>query len=258
MKKLGKALGKNLWLIILVLIILTCVGMQFPFNFTYLFKPGVVLPNGGVINSEGRFYESFFMFIEKPNFRKSNDKVSASNPKEVNSYLEKLEQYTKEYDLKVFPEIKSKDKIFPVTSEGKDRILICGGNGESPRDGLFLYNTQGKLLHKSEFFGWDRYDQCFVSARFTDRLWIQIGSSGTSGELFMFEISILGDKIDVKNFGYGIKDEYPTYKIINHRTNPRMVQFRKPFLWHVYWLLRFLLFVALMLVLGLFLISRKL
>lgn len=257
MKRIGNVLGRHLWLIILVSIILTCVCKQFPFNFTYLFKPGIVLPNGGVINSEGRYYESFFMFIEKPNFRKTNNQISDHNPKEVNTYLEKMERYTKEYDLKVFPEIISMDKILPVTSEGKERILIWGGSEESPNHDLYLFDTQGKLLYKSDFFGGDRYYQCFVSAKFTDRLWIQIGSSGTSGFLYMFEISILGDKIDVKNFGYGIVHEYPTYKIINHRTNPRMVQFRKPFLWHVYWILLYLLFGLLILVLGLFLIRRK-
>jgi len=253
MKRIGSALGRHLWLIVLVFIILTCVCMQFPVNFTYLFKPGVVLPNGGVINSEGRFYESFFMFIEKPNFREPNSKISASNPKEVNSYLEKIEKYTKEYEAKLFPEIKKINRILPVSSEGKERILILGGSEEY--NGLFMFDTQHKLLHKNAFCC--STSQWFVSANFTDRLWAQDGCPASFGFFHMFEISILGDKIDVKNFGYGIKDEYSTYKIINHQTNPRMILYRKAYVPLLNWILYFLLFEALILVLGLFLISRK-
>ena len=142
--------------------------------------------------------------------------------------------------------------IFPTSSEGKDRILIYGSNGKN--EGLYLFDTQHNLLHNSDFY---RGGQWFVSARFTDRLWVQDYWPGTSGFLYMYEISIAGDQIDIKNFGYGTKDKYPTYKIMNHRTNPRMVLYQKAYMWPIYWILYFLLFLSLMLVLGLFLISRS-
>jgi hypothetical protein len=256
MKRFWSATGKHLWLIILVIIVFVCVIKQFPANYKLLLKPGIVMPNGGVINSEGRFHESFFMFIEKPNFREPNNKISASNPKEVNSYLEKKERYTKEYDLKLFPEIKHMETIFPVTSEGKDRILIYGRYEEYGISNLYLYDTQGKLLHKNDFHGGG--GDYFVSAIFTDRLWVQISDSGNGGYLHTWEILIANDKIGTKYLGMGMEDEYHTFKIINHQTNPKMVLYRKAYVPLLNWILYFLLFEALMLVLGLFLISRKL
>lgn len=253
MKRLGRAVGKYLWLIILIIIIFVCVIKEFPANYKLLLNPGVVIPNGVLIDSKGHYFESFFMFIEKPNFRKSNDKVSASNPKEVNSYLEKMERYTKDYVLKLFPEIIYMYEVLPVTSEGKDRILIYGSKGKN--EGLYLFDTQHNLLHNSDFYGGEQW---FVSAKFKDRLWVQEYWGGTSGCLYMYEISIVNDKINIKNFGYGVECEYPTYKIMNHRTNPRMVLYQKAYMWPIYWILYFLLFLSLMLVLGLFLISRKL
>jgi hypothetical protein len=257
MKRLWRAVGRYLWLVILVLTFLTCVINEFPANYGLILKPGVVLPNGIITHSGGLFYDSFLLFIEKPSSKKLINKTSVFNPKEVNSYLQKMEQYTKDYDLSPYPEIKKIDRIFPVSSEGKERILILGCDENEYGDwSLYLFDTQHKLLHKSDFYG--GYVQYFISAKFTNRLWIQIGSSGTSGELYMYEISIANDKIDIKSHGYGIEYEYHTYKIMNHRTNPRMVLYQKAYVPLLNWILYFLLFEALMLVLGLFLISRKL
>jgi hypothetical protein len=253
MARLLRAIGKYLWLIILVIIIFVCVINEFPSNYALILKPGVVFPNGIITNSEGRYYESFFMFVEKPNFREPNNKISASNPKEVNSYLEKIEKYTKEYEAKLFPEIKKINRILPVSSEGKDRILILGGSEEY--NGLFMFDTQYKLLHKNAFCC--STSQWFVSANFTDRLWAQDGCPASFGFFHMYEISIANDKIDIKKIDYGSEHEYPTYKIMNHRTNPRMVLYQKAYAPLIYWFLYFLLFLSLILVLGLFLISRK-
>ena len=256
MKRLWSTIGRHLWLIILVLIIFVCVLKEFPANYGLILKPGVVLPNGIISNSEGRFYDSFLMFIEKPSSKKLINKTSIFNPKEVNSYLEKMERYTKDYNLNPYPEIKKIDRILPVSSEGKERILILGSNENKYGDwSLYLFDAQHNLLQKSDFYG--GYVQYFVSAKFTDRLWIQIGYDGTSGELYMYEISIVNDKIDIKSFGYGIDDEYNTFKIINHRTNPRMILYQKAYVPLLSWFLYFLLFESLMLVLGLFLISHK-
>ena len=201
------------------------------------------------------------MFIEEPNTKKVINQVDGSNPEVVNTYLEKMESYIKAYEINPYTPIQQIDRILPVSSEGKERILVLGSEEKEEhlfyRQGhLYLFDTQMNLLDRTEFNG--KFVQYFISANFTDRLWIQVGEPGSGGYLYMNEINIVQDKIERKHLGYGAEAEYHTYKIIHHRTNPRMALYRKAHVLLVYIIILLVLFNLFILVLGLFLISRKL
>jgi len=255
-QKVFQNILKHLWLIILLLVFLICFIKQFPCNYLLLFTPGYVVPKGIVSNSDGRFYESCMKFIEEPDPNKVINAVDSSNPKEVNAYLEKMERFEKTYESKPFPAMKQIDRILPVSSEGKDRILVLGSEDEVGfYRNLYLFDTEMNLLNRIEFNS--EYVQYFLSAHFTDRLWIQIGSSGIMGFLYMNEVFLVNDKIEIKSLGYGADGEYHTYKIINHNTNPQMFLYRKGYILLSYLIILLILFNVLILVLGLFLMSRN-
>lgn len=201
------------------------------------------------------------MFIEEPDTKKVINQVDGSNPEEVNIYLGKMESYINMYNTKPYTPIHQIDRILPASSEGKERILVLGSEEKEEHlfyrlGNLYLFDNQMNLLDRTEFEG--KFVQYFISANFTDHLWIQVGDPGSGGYLYMNEINIVKDKIEKKYLGYGAKAEYHTYKIIHHRTNPRMVLYRKAHVLLVYIIILLVLFNLLILVLGLFLISRKL
>lgn len=258
--KLG-SLSKYLWLIILLLVLLVCIIRQFPCNYSLLLKPGYVVPKGIITDTDGQFYESCMMFIEEPDTTKIINHVDGSNPKEVNAYLEKMESCRNTYHTKPYTPIHQIDRILPASSDGKERILVLGSEEEEEnllyRQGNFyLFDNQMNLLDRTEFEG--KFVQYFISANFTDRLWIQVGDPGSGGYLYMHEIFIVNDKIEIKHLGYGADCEYHTYKIINHHTNPRMYLYRKAHYPLAYIIILLILFNFFIFVLGLFLISRKL
>lgn len=200
-------------------------------NIIALFQPGITIPRGCITTTEGRFNESYLCFTEKPNFTQSTDESSPDLPDRINVYLELMKQGKYDQRLQNNSKIKHIDRIFPIKSDGQEWWLVVG---TGTLEGLFLLDAQFKLVEKADINGYSF--QYFLSATFPNKIWLQTGW-GTIGYVEMTEVSIKQGKIITKRigegadgcFGYG----YPTYKMVNIHSNPRMIiQRRKvPFLW---------------------------
>jgi hypothetical protein len=214
------------WLIFVILLY-SC----YTNNILALFQPGITIPRGCMTTSEGRFYESYLCFTEKPNFLQSTDKTSPDLPESINAYLELMKQDKNDPRLQNNPELKHIDRVFPIKSEGQEWWLVVRTG--SP-EGLFLLDSQFDVVEKADIYGYSF--QYFLSATFPNKIWLQT-VWGTIGYVEMIEVSIKQGKIITKQIGEGADGCfgycYPTYKIVNIHSNPRMIiQRRKvPFLW---------------------------
>jgi hypothetical protein len=203
-RKLLVSLG--VWMLIFL-----WIGIYF---FPYQHSTDIILPPGSRLPS--------FLFIED---------IGSFDPyffQSINAYKKKQNYYKEEYE-KRSNQLPDKIELFPISSNGQERVLVVGSEkGSKTKDySLYLYNTNFDLLEKKHLYG--LYFDFLVSANNSDRLWIQEGDGGNGGYLGLSEIKVVGDKI-FKTFIKSEDQDYgglPSYKIINPLTDPKIVVHRR-------------------------------
>jgi hypothetical protein len=209
-RKLLIGLGISIFVLVIV------GGALQPIFFPILNTSDILLP-------EGHFNTSI-VYIE--NVKTGYFNPDPSYPPEVNSYLEKSMAYNLGFE-KANKELIKPDAFYPVTANGKDRILMVGSPSEAEGryHDIYLLDTQYKILDQDELGG---IYTVLVSIKFTDRAWFQSGPDGSGEYISMYEMNFSGDKIHKKQIGGGGSDYTgnETYKIINPSTNPRIVLYK--------------------------------
>jgi hypothetical protein len=201
------------------------IGIYF---FPYQHSTDIILPPG--------FFKSSFLIIEKLDTKNDIFATDSSYPVSVNTYLEKrnglIRGYTRLFQNTVtdatFGQLSSHTNLFPVLSYKKERSVLV----RSIKDKGYvvcLFDENFNELDQADIYGSNF--QYIVSAKFRDRLWVQINGGGNSGYLGLYEVDIFRDHLQVLLIGDGDEDfsGYSTYKIINPANNPQIVVHRKAF-----------------------------
>ena len=217
-----------IWIGIIIFSFVSSYYTLFPNYPTAMLKPDIIIPPGFLIEPDYGFHNSFVFYVEKPDFEKLIQNPDSSNPAILNDYLKKKQTLEELYEQKTDKLIKTYD-LFPVTSEGNQRICVVGStrsDEHSQRD-VYLMDNQFNVLDQVEIYG--SYFQYFVSAKFRDRMWIQTGDGGNGGYLVFYEIRFKGERLKKKIIGEGSDDEYQTYLLRNSPSDPKIIIYHKPF-----------------------------
>jgi len=133
--------------------------------------------------------------------------------------------------LKPFDELTAIKEILPVTSNGKDRILVIGWDTEEYYDSnLYLLDTNYQLLDQVEYHGF--MGKSVISVNFLNKIWLQInGGGGSTWTLIIDQLMIENDHIIVSDFyretEYEVEDVFDTFKVTRASTNPALVVYDK-------------------------------
>lgn len=217
-RKLLVSLG--VWMIVFL-----WIGIYF---FPYQHSTDIILPQG--------FFKSSFVLIEKLDTENDIFVPDSSYPVSVNSYLEKRNELIRGY-VRLFQntvtdatlsQLSRHTNLFPVKSYKKERSVQVRAIKDKGYVVSLLdenFNELDQTVIKGGYFHY------IVSARFKDRLWIQVSAGGNSGYLALYEVNIFKDHLQVHLIGDGDEDYtgYQTYKIINPTTNPRVFIHRRSF-----------------------------
>jgi hypothetical protein len=194
-----------------------------------MLKPDIVIPPGFLTEPDRGFYNSFVFYAEKPDVEKLIQNLDPSNPIILNYYLQKKQNLEKLYEQKPDKLMKHYD-LFPVTSDGNQRICVVGSTREDEHSErtIYLMDNQFNMIDQVDIYG--TYFQYFVSAKFRDRLWIQTGDGGNGGYLVFYEIRFKGEKVNKKVIGQGDEDltGYPTFILRNPAKDPKIIVYHGP------------------------------
>ena len=133
--------------------------------------------------------------------------------------------------LKPFDELTAIKEILPVTSNGKDRILVIGLDTENYHDSnLYLLDTNYQLLDQVEYRGY--MGKSVISVNFLNKIWLQInGGGGSTWTLIIDQLMIENDKLIVSGFyretEYEVEDIFNTFKVTQASTNPKLAVYDK-------------------------------
>jgi hypothetical protein len=159
-----------------------------------------------------------------------------------NEYIKKFEKIflnttiynewgTESIFLKPFDELTAIKEILPVTSNGKDRILVIGLDTEEYYDSnLYLLDTNYQLLDQVEYHGF--MGKCVISVNFLNKIWLQInGGGGSTWTLMIDQLMIENDQILVSDFyretEYEVEDIFDTFKVTKTSTDPTLMVYDK-------------------------------
>lgn len=196
--KFWQTARKYQWLMIILCILMyLSVSTYYTFNPIYptkLLKPDIVIPPGFFSDSDGGFYDSFIYYIEKPDTQNLITNLDPSLPQVLNEYLMEKQFHEQVYKQKIDKLLKHYD-LFPVTSDGNQRICLVGSTREDEHSErtIYLLDNQFNVLDQKEIYG--SYFQYLVCAKFKDRLWIQTGDGGNGGYLAFYGIRFSEDHI---------------------------------------------------------------
>lgn len=189
------------------------------------------------VNNENKLFPNFYresISTIKPEVQtflnKRNQYIKGFEKKFSNSTIY-MEGITDTYFLKPFTKNKAIREIFPVTSKGKERILIIGLDLENYHDSnLYLLDTNYKLLDQVEYQGF--MGKSVISVNFLNQIWLQInGGGGSTWTLIIDQLFIEDDQIIVKDFyhetEYEVEGIFDTFKVTQASTNPTLTVYDK-------------------------------
>jgi hypothetical protein len=151
--------------------------------------------------------------------------------KKFNIYNLKQEWKENIYFLDPFSLQTAIKEILPVTSNGKDRILVIGLDTEEYYvSNLYLLDTNYQLLDQVEYHGF--MGKSVISVNFLNKIWLQInGGGGSTFTLIIDMLMIENDHIIVSDFyretEYEVEDIFDTFKVTKTSTDPTLIVYDK-------------------------------